>query len=83
MNTDEKEEIKENDFKNGRGGDKKGCIGERGEESDTLKKDHREKVIEGDQEGGQWIEGKGEERGDEAERDDEETHPRNGKKVGE
>ena len=83
MNTDEKEEIEEKDFKGGWGGDEKGCIGERGEESDYLKKDHREKVIEGDQEGGQWIEGKGEEGGDEAERDDEKTHPRNGKKVGE
>ena len=39
VNDGEKEEIKEDDFKNGRGGDEKGCIGEGGEEGDHLEED--------------------------------------------
>jgi hypothetical protein len=82
MNRHEEKQIKEDDFKGGRGGDEEGGIWERGRQSHGFKQDHCEKIVYLDEKDCQGIDEEREERGNEAERDDEESHPGDKEEVG-
>jgi hypothetical protein len=79
----EKKKVKKDHFKNRGCGEKNGCIGDGGKESDHLKKNKGGPVIDMNQQGGEGIGEKREEGGDETEGDNEKAHPGDDEEVGE
>ena len=82
MNDPKKEKVKKDDFKSSWSRNKEWGEGNGSKECYDFKKDQSEDVIDVDQEGGQGIQEKGENRGQEAEGDNEETYIRDDEEVG-
>jgi hypothetical protein len=82
MDGREKEKVKEDDFKNRRRGDEKGCIGDGGKEGQRSEKDQGNETIDVDQKGSQGSEDEGENGSSETQGDDEEAHPWDDEEVG-
>jgi hypothetical protein len=83
MDDGEKKKVKKDHFKNRGCGEKNGRIGDGSQESHPLKEDEGDPVIDMNQQGGEGIEEKGKEGGNEAEGDNEKAHPGNDEEVGE